>query len=103
MLDPTDTYQKQKGQTSCQNCQKGACSVGIGECLEQGTYTCNPKAGSSCNAKAGTPQSETCNGKYDDCDGQTDEDGAWKLSSKTKPLIFGFRCQKIVWFIIYGN
>ena len=43
---------------------------GWGKCL--GTRTCKALAGWVCDAA--TPQPEDCNGKDDDCDGQTDED-----------------------------
>ncbi|HEX7479503.1 MAG TPA: MopE-related protein [Polyangiales bacterium] len=51
-----------------------ACSVGIGACKIAGSIICNGTAATKCSVSvAGTPGNETCNGKDDDCDGQTDE------------------------------
>jgi hypothetical protein len=49
-----------------------ACSVGIGGCASTGTMVCLA-AGPVCNASAGQPSSETCNGVDDDCNGAVDE------------------------------
>ena len=49
-----------------------ACSVGQGQCQANGTVVCNG-AMDQCNAVAGSPQSELCNGLDDNCDGATDE------------------------------
>ncbi|RDV36519.1 VCBS repeat-containing protein [Bradymonadaceae bacterium TMQ3] len=50
-----------------------SCSVGTGQCAASGTRVCDIDAGALvCNASAGGPQSETCNGLDDDCDGVVD-------------------------------
>jgi MYXO-CTERM domain-containing protein len=49
-----------------------ACSVGIGGCAATGTVVCL-RNGSECNAIAGQPGAELCNGVDDDCNGTTDE------------------------------
>jgi subtilase family serine protease len=51
------------------------CQRGIGACQKTSTYVCN-RDGSRlvCGTTAGTATHERCNGKDDDCDGQTDED-----------------------------
>ncbi|MFN3201099.1 MAG: MopE-related protein [Bradymonadia bacterium] len=50
------------------------CSVGVGQCLSRGVRICSP-AGDAviCDAVAGQPADELCNGLDDDCDGGTDE------------------------------
>ncbi|MFN3199400.1 MAG: MopE-related protein [Bradymonadia bacterium] len=49
------------------------CSVGIGACEVQGATVCGPDGEQVCDAVAGDPQAEVCNGVDDDCDGTTDE------------------------------
>ncbi|MBU47461.1 MAG: hypothetical protein CL920_02050 [Deltaproteobacteria bacterium] len=49
-----------------------ACSIGKGECVGQGTYSCKSDGSIECDAQPKSPQSETCNGKDDDCDGSID-------------------------------
>ncbi|MCB9640115.1 MAG: choice-of-anchor D domain-containing protein [Myxococcales bacterium] len=50
------------------------CTVGLGECLRTGTYLCNTNGvGLRCSVSAGTPSTETCDGKDNNCDGQVDE------------------------------
>ena len=50
------------------------CTVGQGECLNTGQFVCSPNgAGIVCGVLPKQPQNELCNGKDDDCDGQTDE------------------------------
>ncbi|MCA9527197.1 MAG: hypothetical protein KC549_12985, partial [Myxococcales bacterium] len=52
-----------------------ACEDGDGPCQVAGTRVCAPDGvGTVCDAVAGAGDAETCNGVYDDCDGQTDED-----------------------------
>jgi len=54
-----------------------ACTMGKGECKRKGTYRCLANGyGVECDAKPGAPIQELCNGRDDDCDGQTDEDFA---------------------------
>ncbi len=51
-----------------------ACSVGLGACRGEGHLACAANALSAvCDAAAGTPAAETCNGVDDDCDGSVDE------------------------------
>jgi hypothetical protein len=57
--------------TSCQ-ATGGTCSVGVGACLRQGNFTCLGR-GVVCDAFAGVPAAETCNGVDDNCNGQVDE------------------------------
>lgn len=49
------------------------CSAGVGGCARNGNIVCSG-AGTSCNAVAGEPQPEVCNGIDDNCDGTVDED-----------------------------
>ena len=49
------------------------CSVGTGQCFATGVYICAGDGLSTvCDATAGSPQAETCNGLDDDCDGAPD-------------------------------
>ncbi|MEZ4468777.1 MAG: MopE-related protein, partial [bacterium] len=48
------------------------CTAGIGACEAAGVQVCGAN-GLSCNAVAGAPGVETCNGIDDNCDGQIDE------------------------------
>ncbi|MCB9535088.1 MAG: hypothetical protein H6704_02405 [Myxococcales bacterium] len=51
------------------------CSDGVGACLRQGVRVCRGDgAGVMCNAQAGQPAADVCNGIDDDCDGSADED-----------------------------
>ena len=50
----------------------GYCTVGVGECRSSGSLICD-NGGTVCDASPGTPSSEVCNGKDDDCDGSIDE------------------------------
>ena len=50
------------------------CSVGVGECARTGQFVCNQDgSGTECNATPGTPTPEICDGRDNNCDGQTDE------------------------------
>ena len=51
----------------------GLCPVGVGACQRVGTIVCNGPASTTCDAVAGAPSVEACNGLDDDCDGGTDE------------------------------
>ncbi|MBU52524.1 MAG: hypothetical protein CL920_27835 [Deltaproteobacteria bacterium] len=64
------------GQTDESWPQKGdTCSVGKGVCKASGVMTCDVDGkGISCGATAGQATTEVCDGKDNDCDGQTDED-----------------------------
>ena len=53
----------------------GACAVGVGECARSGSNVCDANGSVTCDATAGAPAAELCNGRDDDCDGQTDEPG----------------------------
>jgi hypothetical protein len=51
-----------------------SCTVGVGECAGTGQYVCKADgSGTECNAVAGAPSLEICDGKDNDCNGQTDE------------------------------
>jgi|JI10StandDraft_1071094.scaffolds.fasta_scaffold07272_7 hypothetical protein len=51
-----------------------ACTMGMGACARTGTVVCDAAGtGTTCNATAGTPTTETCNGVDDDCDGMIDD------------------------------
>ena len=55
------------------------CSAGQGECLANGVQECKADgSGLECNAVAGKPSAEKCDGKDNDCDGSIDEDFADK-------------------------
>jgi hypothetical protein len=50
------------------------CTAGVGACASSGTQVCNAALnGTACNAVAGTPKPETCNGIDDDCNGKVDD------------------------------
>jgi hypothetical protein len=50
------------------------CFSGLGVCRAAGKMACTPDGtGVVCDAKAGIPAGETCDGTDDDCDGATDE------------------------------
>ena len=52
----------------------GTCRVGVGTCSRTGATSC--AAGSlTCSATAGSPATEVCNTRDDDCDGTVDEEG----------------------------
>jgi hypothetical protein len=51
-----------------------ACSAGIGACYRVGTFVCTAdESGTECNAVAGNPTAEVCDGIDNDCDGDVDE------------------------------
>ena len=50
------------------------CALGVGECRRTGVRICGADGSTvSCSAVPVAPQSEWCNGRDDDCDGDTDE------------------------------
>ncbi len=49
------------------------CTVGIGACAVGGSTVCGDDEAAACDAVAGEPGEETCNGIDDDCDGTVDE------------------------------
>lgn len=51
------------------------CWNGKGECRSEGTYSCSEdQTESICSAPVIEPKAEKCDGKDNDCDGETDED-----------------------------
>lgn len=51
------------------------CNAGLGECKTTGIFQCKTDgSGTECSAKPGTPTTEICDNKDNDCDGQIDED-----------------------------
>ncbi|MDC0748640.1 MopE-related protein [Polyangium mundeleinium] len=52
------------------------CTVGVGECQTSGKRVCDsdPTKPAICDAMAGEQDDEICDGKDNDCDGETDED-----------------------------
>ena len=51
------------------------CSLGKGECGNVGTLQCSDDGSTlECSAVPGEPEAETCDGKDNDCDGETDEE-----------------------------
>ncbi|TNF38393.1 MAG: hypothetical protein EP329_00560 [Deltaproteobacteria bacterium] len=52
------------------------CTTGVGACARAGVKVCAADgAGTTCDAVAGPPVTEICNGVDDDCDGAIDESG----------------------------
>ena len=49
------------------------CTAGVGACMRTGSIVCTRDGASACNALAGAPVVEACNGADDNCDGLTDE------------------------------
>ncbi|GEM_PF-2674593 len=59
--------------TECNRTLAGqSCSVGVGACQSSGTTVCTEN-GPVCNAVAGTPSTEVCDGIDNNCNGQIDE------------------------------
>ena len=51
-----------------------SCTVGIGECGQTGLLVCTPDGqGTTCDAEAGLPEAEICDGRDNDCDDEIDE------------------------------
>jgi hypothetical protein len=50
------------------------CASGEGACTRAGTLRCTPDGGAACDALAGAPGPELCNGVDDDCNGRVDDD-----------------------------
>jgi hypothetical protein len=50
-----------------------ACTAGEGACLAAGVQICDPDAGVICDAIAGAPSVELCDGLDDDCNGAIDD------------------------------
>jgi len=63
------------GQSNCSGtCAPtgAACEAGIGACRQSGTFVCRG-TGSACSVTGGSPSTEVCNGRDDNCNGSTDE------------------------------
>jgi len=68
----------------------GSCSAGVGECSAEGTYVCTADTlGTECNAVAGIPGTETCNGLDDDCDEVLDDGLVAPLADNQKGVCAG--------------
>jgi hypothetical protein len=53
-----------------------ACSVGVGECRREGSRVCaSDRTNTACSVTPGAPSAERCDGRDNDCDGETDEGG----------------------------
>ena len=53
----------------------GLCTTGRGECRAIGFRVCAPQGDAvTCSARAGQPEAEICDGRDNDCDGESDED-----------------------------
>ncbi|MFO0746273.1 MAG: HYR domain-containing protein [Myxococcota bacterium] len=51
----------------------GPCTVGIGECTRTGLLVCSEAGATQCSVVPGPIANEICDGKDNDCDGQTDD------------------------------
>jgi hypothetical protein len=55
----------------------------LGECARTGQFVCNQDGtGTECNATPGTPTAEICDGKDNNCNGQTDEGNVCGFAKK---------------------
>ncbi|MCB9540070.1 MAG: thrombospondin type 3 repeat-containing protein [Myxococcales bacterium] len=54
-----------------------ACTVGVGQCAQDGVWQCAPTLDLECSAVEGSSSAETCDGTDEDCDGEADEDFLW--------------------------
>ncbi len=69
------------------------CFVGVGECLKVGTLQCTSnQAGLECSESPGTPVTERCDAKDNDCDGSTDE--TWPMKGSVCSEGIG-ECQRM--------
>ncbi len=68
------------------------CATGVGSCLRQGVFICAAGGDATeCNAVAGMPGEEICNGLDDDCDGVADE----AFPARNRPCDVGIgRCRR---------
>jgi hypothetical protein len=68
------------------------CTVGLGACERSGVTVCTGDgSGATCNAVAGAPSAETCNGLDDNCNGTTDEGLAAPLCALQNGVCAGSR------------
>jgi hypothetical protein len=77
------------------------CSNGmVGACAFSGTYVCAVGGGTLCTAPPGSPSTEICDGKDNDCDGATDEAPLPVVGSECAPA-FGL-CAPGLWECVAG-
>jgi hypothetical protein len=68
------------------------CAVGVGACERDGAIVCNGAGtGTVCDAQAGNPTGESCNGIDDNCNGQIDENITQPCGTNTGACVAGTR------------
>ncbi len=79
-----------------------ACTAGIGACARAGTTVCSD-GGVLCDAVAGAPVAESCNGLDDDCDGVVDDDTCGGNGSCADPYVVPAEGQEATFQIAQTN
>ena len=74
----------------------GQCTAGLGACRSVGRIVCTPEGGSICDAVPREPEPEVCDGRDNDCDGQTDEATAPGLGDACEVEAAGCRRQGVL-------